>query len=209
MKNIYLKMMILFVFLFPLPSYGEESGSRVSADVPAVELLATATDYTVGPGDILEINILQPDKMSTRSSVSPDGYITVPYIGQVKVEKFTTDQVQIEIEKRLADGYMKFPSVMVSLLESHSRKFFVYGAVERPGSFALEDNNMTILRAISVAGGFTRFGSSSRVKMLRAKKDGPGYETIKININGVMAGDSHADMILQNGDIIVISEGIF
>ncbi len=194
-------LMLILTLLSPALSRAEEPA--------AAQILAKDVDYTVGPGDILQMDILQPDKMSTRITVSPDGFITVPYIGQVKVLSMTTAQVQAEIEKRLADGYMKFPSVMISLSESHSRKFFVYGAVEHPGSFTLEDSNMTILRAISIAGGFTRFGSSSRVKMLRPKAEGHGYETVKINIKAVMAGDSQADMLLQNGDIIVVSEGIF
>ncbi len=167
-----------------------------------------SSGYTVGPADILGIEIIEPDKIATRATVSPDGTITAPYIGQVSVAGFTANEIREVIEKRLADGYLKFPSVMVSLLESHSRKFFVYGAVIRPGEYDLLEKT-TVLRAISMAGGFTRFGSSSRVKVLRARKEATGYESIKINIKAVMDGDSQADLPIENGDIIVTSEGIF
>jgi len=173
----------------------------------AVIAQATAS-YTVGPDDILGIDILEPEKISTRAVVAPDGSITAPYIGQVQVAGQTPYLIRVAIEKRLTEGYLKSPSVMVSLLESHSRKFFVYGAVNRPGEYALADK-MSVLRAISMAGGFTKFGSSSRVKVLRAKTDSNGYETIKINIKAVMDGDSKADLAIENGDIIVTSEGIF
>ncbi len=173
----------------------------------AVIAQATAS-YTVGPDDILGIDILEPEKISTRAVVAPDGSITAPYIGQVQVAGQTPYLIRVAIEKRLTDGYLKSPSVMVSLLESHSRKFFVYGAVNRPGEYALADK-MSVLRAISMAGGFTKFGSSSRVKVLRAKANSAGYETIKINIKAVMDGYSKADLAIENGDIIVTSEGIF
>ncbi len=183
----------------------------VAQQVPAtvVDPIAAANaGYTVGPADVLGIDIIEPDKISTRATVSPDGSITAPYIGQVNVIGLTANEIRELIEKRLADGYLKFPSVMVSLLESHSRRFFVYGAVIRPGEYDLPEK-MTVLRAISMAGGFTKFGSSSRVKVLRARKSSTGYESIKINIKAVMDGDSQADLPIENGDIIVTSEGIF
>ncbi len=197
---------ILFLAAVLLLSYSP----WVAAQEPsAPESVAIVSDgYTLGPMDVLGIEIIEPDKIATRATVSPDGSITVPYIGQVNVNGLTTTQIRERIEKRLADGYLKFPSVMVSLLESHSRKFFVYGAVIRPGEYDLPEN-MTVLRAISMAGGFTKFGSSNRVKVLRALKETKGYENIKININAVIDGDSQADLAIENGDIIVISEGIF
>lgn len=177
------------------------------ASLPAVNAKET-TEYTVGIDDMLTISILQPDKFATEAVVSPDGSISFPYIGAVKVKGFTLAEIQNRIQTQLADGYMKYPVVMVSLRESRSRKFFVYGEVIRPGTYSIEENT-TVLRAISMAGGFSKFGSSSRVKILRSKKNEPGYEKIKVNVKAVMNGDSNVDIILQAGDIVVVSEGIF
>jgi len=165
-------------------------------------------EYTVGIDDVLEISILQPEKLIFVVTIAPDGSITFPYIGNVQVKGMTLNQIQDEIQTRLADGYMKYPIVSVSLRESRSRKFFVYGEVVRPGTYPIKEN-VTVLKAISMAGGFTKFGSSSRVKVLRPKKDGAGYETIKVNIKAVMDGNSQADIILQPEDIVVVSEGVF
>lgn len=166
------------------------------------------TEYTVGIDDILEIRVLKPEQLSNSVTVAPDGSITFPYIGSVMVKDRTIEQIQNEIQSRLADGYMRYPVVSVSLEESHSRRFFVYGEVIRPGGYDIEQN-MTVLRAISMAGGFSKFGSASGVKILRPKKDGPGYDIIKVNIKGIMDGDSNADTEINQGDIIVVSEGIF
>ena len=164
-------------------------------------------EYIVGVDDVMDISVLQPEKLLTTVVVSPDGAITFPYIGAVTVKGQTLSQVQKTIQDRLADGYMKFPVVSVSLKESRSRKFFVYGEVMKPGTYYINEN-VTVLRAITMAGGFTRFGSS-KVKILRPKKDKPGYDTIQVNIKAIMDGKASEDKILQPEDIIVVTQGIF
>ena len=65
------------------------------------------------------------------------------------------------------------------------------------------------MRAVSIAGGFTKFGNANRVKILRQKEEGRGYESIKVNFNRAMDGDSKEDILLKPGDMIIVSEGIF
>ena len=177
--------------------------------IPArAEVTARKSQYTVGVDDILEISFLQPDELLRVVNVAPDGMISFPYIGSIKVKALTIPEIQEKVQAALADGYMKHPVVVVSLQESRSRKFFVYGEIIKPGTYAIAENT-TVLRAISMAGGFTKFGSSSRVKVLRPKKNEPGYETIKIDIKKVMNGDSQNDILLTAGDMVVVSEGVF
>ncbi len=164
--------------------------------------------YTIGVDDVLEISVLQPDELLRVVNVGPDGTVTFPYIGTIKVKGLTITQIQEKVRTALADGYMKYPVVVASLQESRSRKFFVYGEVTKPGTYRIAENT-TVLRAISMAGGFTKFGSSSRVKVLRVKKKEAGYETVKIDIKKVMNGDSKNDILLQAGDMVVVSEGVF
>jgi protein involved in polysaccharide export with SLBB domain len=166
-------------------------------------------DYTIGINDVLRITILQPDQYDTVVSVSPDGSITFPYIGTLKVKDLTIKEVKDKIEQDLSDGYLKYPVVHVILQESRSRMYVVYGEVMRPGTYPISANS-TVLSAISMAGGFSKFGSSSRVKVLRTREDGrPGYQTIKVNIKAVMDGDADADFLLKPGDMVVVSEGAF
>lgn len=185
---------------------GKSPGQSTAGE--SVQPAADTQGYTIGVDDVVEVNILQPEKLSITSSVAPDGSITVPYIGSVYVKGQTLSQSQEQIQGRLADGYMKYPVVAVNLQESRSRKFFVYGEVAKPGTYTLEENT-TVLRAISLAGGFSKFGSASRVKVLRPLKGKPGYETLKVNIKAVMDGSSGDDLSLQSEDIVVVSEGVF
>jgi len=94
------------------------------------------------------------------------------------------------------------------IIEVTEGKFSVYGEVVRPGMYPIEEPT-TVTKAISIAGGFTKFGSASRVKILRQKPDKSGYETIKVNVGKVMSGSSIDDKVLLPGDTVVVSEGIF
>jgi polysaccharide export outer membrane protein len=172
--------------------------------------LAYAEDnaYKVGVEDVLEVSVLQPEQLSTIVAVAPDGSITFPYIGTVNVNDMTLARIQETVQAALADGYMKYPVVAVSLKESRSKKFFVYGEVIRPGTYLHEDN-MTALRAITVAGGFSKFGAADRIKLLRPQTGDAGYEVIKINLKDVIAGKQGNDVKVRPGDIIVVGEGVF
>jgi protein involved in polysaccharide export with SLBB domain len=166
------------------------------------------TGYAIGVADILTVNVVRPEPLLMEVTVSPDGTISFPYIGTIVAKGKTLDEVQAEMTKKLGEGYMKYPVLSVTLKESNSKRFFVYGEVTTPGPYAVEEN-MTVLRAISMAGGFSKFGSSSRVKVLRPRAAGKGYEPVKVNIKEVMDGHVDADVIIKPGDIVVVSEGVF
>ncbi|MDD5072663.1 MAG: polysaccharide export protein [Candidatus Omnitrophica bacterium] len=185
----------------------QETAPLTAAPAPLGAPAPKSSDYRVGNEDILDIAVLQPEQLALTVTVSPDGSITFPYIGKVDVKGKTPSEVQDEIQARLADGYLKYPVVSVAVKESRSKKFYVYGEVLKPGTYFLEDN-MTVLKAISSAGGFTKYGSSSRVKVLRPKAGSAGYETIKANMKLIMNGLSK-DIVLEPGDIVQVEEGVF
>lgn len=168
----------------------------------------SATTYTIGVDDILDIGILKPDPpLQLQLAVSPDGTITFPYIGTVTAKGKTLADVQSDIQTRL-ESYMNKPVISISLRESRSRMYFVYGEVQKPGSYPMKDN-LTAIRAISEAGGFTKYGSASKVKILRLKKDGSGNQVIPVSIKAVTNGDNKQDQRIEAGDVITVEEGIF
>ncbi|MDY6935197.1 MAG: polysaccharide biosynthesis/export family protein [Spirochaetota bacterium] len=189
----------LLIILYPL---------TIFSIIGSAETNKGAVPYTVGIGDIIEIKISEPEESTDRVIVSPDGLITVPYIGSVRVEGWTIKQIKEYILKKLSDGYLNYPIISVYLIESRSRKFTISGQINKPGTYTLGEKT-TVLKAISIAGGFTKFGSSSRVKVLRPRKGRPGYNTIKIDLKSVMNGNSDADIMVQPGDIIVVSSSLF
>ena len=201
---------MLLATLWISPILNAEESSQTPAAVAAVtpELPKESAEYSVGIDDILEIHVIRPEVIDLTVTVSPDGSVTFPYIGVIVAKDKTLTALQEEVTSRLAEGYMKYPVVNIILKESRSRRFFVYGEVVHPGAYPIEQNT-SVMRAISVAGGFTKFGSSSKVKVLRVRKDGAGYEPLKINIKDVMNGNPNADIPIYSGDIVVVSEGVF
>jgi polysaccharide export outer membrane protein len=174
----------------------------IEADEPII------TAYTVGIGDVLDIRVLQPEQLKTSITVVPDGSITFPYIGNVQVKGMTLAYIQDHIQARLGDGYMKYPVVSISLEQSRSRKFFISGDVTRPDTYPIKENT-TVLKAISIAGGFAGYGPSCQVKVLRQNKDNLVSETIKIDVKEIMNGNSRQDLLIQPGDMIEVSAGKF
>ncbi|MDY6934890.1 MAG: polysaccharide biosynthesis/export family protein [Spirochaetota bacterium] len=160
-------------------------------------------EYTVGIGDILEISILQPEQVTKENAVTPSGEISVPYIGSLKVKGKTISEIQLDIQQRLANGYLKYPIVTVTLLESRSRNFTISGMVQNAGSYPLGEYT-TVLKAIAIAGGLSNY-ASGKVVVHRFRKDRPGKNIIKIDIKKVMKGDAE-DVVLMSGDYVYVSD---
>lgn len=187
-------LMVLCGFVSVVPLHAEEA--------------ATTAEYLVGVDDIILISVLQPDKLESELTVSPDGAITFPYIGKVMVKGLTLMQIQEKISTDLSD-YMKYPVVTVSLKESRSRMFFVYGEVKIPGAYPIQQN-MSVLRAVSMAGGFTPVAATNDVKILRAKTgEGAGNETLSTDVSAVMQGKMQNDIKVEAGDVITVSKRFF
>ena len=202
-KQIVINFCLIFALIGAITYLSEHSAVAIEKDEKIVK-----TEYLVGVDDILDIIVLKPEEIANTVTVAPDGTISFPYIGNIKVSDMSLTAIQENIQNLLSDGFMKYPVLTVTLRESRSKKFFVYGEVMRPGSYPMEENT-TVLRAISISGGFNKFGSSSRVKVLRPRTKGTGYNTVKVDIKKVMDGDNSADVVLKSGDIVVVSEGIF
>ncbi len=84
---------------------------------------------------------------------------------------------------------------------------FVFGEVKNPGSFKLEEKNITVMQAVTMAGGLTRIAAPKRTKIIRV---GAGEEkTILVDLNGIMEGDKNKDVLLQAQDMIIVPESFF
>ncbi|MFN3532577.1 MAG: polysaccharide biosynthesis/export family protein [Candidatus Brocadia sp.] len=160
-------------------------------------------EYTVGAGDVLNINVLGHEDLKTVAIVAADGSISFPYIGTVYVKGMSLSEIEKEIAKRLASGYIKYPVVSVTLSTSKSMKFFVFGEVKNPGRYVLEDS-MTVLKAISAAGGITPEGFYGDVKVRRRQKNKKEYKEINIYLKNTKEGGMNGDMPIEPEDIVVV-----
>jgi protein involved in polysaccharide export with SLBB domain len=117
------------------------------------------SDFTVGPGDVLEISVPAVDELKDRSvRVSGDNTIALPLVGVMNVKGLTEQGVRDQIKQRL-QKYMYDPQVDVFTKEYESRQVAIVGMVQKPGLYTLTSPNDTILAMISRAGGMTAEGA--------------------------------------------------
>ena len=110
--------------------------------------------YTIGPQDVLKIEIWDNPDLSREVTVSLTNTISFPLIGEMKVEGYTAEQLQQVIRSRLADGYLVSPQVTVTVKEYNSKKVYVLGEVTKPGYYPFSKVT-TMVEIISMAGGLT------------------------------------------------------
>jgi polysaccharide biosynthesis/export protein ExoF len=130
-----------------------------------VQSLVAAPDYTVRAGDKLKIRVYQFPELSGEFTVNSDGKLFMPPIGEIPVQGLSTNDVSAQISDYLVKGgHSQKAGTMVELLQSHP--VFVLGDVQRPGEYPYRPG-LTILRAISLAGGHFRFNDPGLIRLER------------------------------------------
>ncbi|MEA3223077.1 MAG: SLBB domain-containing protein [Thermodesulfobacteriota bacterium] len=175
--------------------------------------LSAQGDYIIGPEDVIEIIVWDHDDLRRTLSVSLEGKISFPLIGEVMASEKTTQQLEKDIAKLLGDGYIVHPQVSVTVREYKSRYVFVMGEVNNPGTYPVSKEN-TLLFILSQAGGATR-DAGEEVVIIRPKNRSPRgitlkeaelkrEEIIKVNLKDVLSGDIKHNVIIREGDSIVV-----
>jgi polysaccharide biosynthesis/export protein len=162
----------------------------------------TASDYVIGPDDLLAVNVWKEDEISRQVPVRPDGRVSLPLIGDVQAAGLTPLELQQSIRTRLA-AYLVNPTVAVMVQEARSHRFNVVGEVEHPGSFVL-GQPLTVLDALALAGGFRDFAKTGAIYVLRLNAD-RSHQRIPFNYKQVINGRNLQQNIhLQSGDTVVV-----
>lgn len=166
---------------------------------------ATKSSGTIGRLDTVEITVFREDELATRGQLSPEGTITMPYIGAVRLQGLTTDQAAKAIEAKLRDGYLVRPQVSVSIGARVKRAVTVLGQVQRPDVYVIPaDRTLTLTQVIAMAGGVTRIGNAGKITLKR-----PGATQVQqIDLKSITSGKSK-DLPLGDGDVVTIPESLF
>jgi polysaccharide export outer membrane protein len=161
-------LICLAALLSALPAYSGKVNQEAPAAKPSP--VAVGDDYIIGNDDVLAILVWKEPELSHPFTVRPDGKITLPLVGDVKAAGLTP----VELQKQLTDALatlMESPKVSVMVQDARSQRINVMGEVARPGTYPLT-KPMTVLDALSVAGGFRDFARTRRMFILRNLVDG-------------------------------------
>ena len=177
---------------------------RATTPIVLPEAPTDTTRTALGPGDQVAIKVFDEERFDRELEVEEDGSIDVPFVGAIKVGGMTPSEAAAEIEKALADGYLIDPNVTVVIKARSNREVSVLGQVNAPGSFDWQER-LTLVQAISLAGGLTPFAAPRRVKITRRTGRGDETTTIEFSLSEVLDGDAE-DITLQPGDIVYVPE---
>jgi len=168
---------------------------------------AKPVDVTSGlnPGDTFEVRVFGEEDIGGHFQVQEDGSIVFPLIGRVAVAGTTQGQLAAMLEQQLADGYLRDPQVTVVMTARENLEVSVLGQVQKPGTFAYVEK-LTLVQAVSDAGGLTEVAHKRRVKLTRRTE--AGQETFEVSIKAITEG-READILLQPGDIVFVPESPF
>ncbi len=181
-------------------------------------LSGTTAPYVIGNGDLLsilvwnypELNIAAAGAQALSSSgvpvvgaqtpsayaVDQDGRIQFPYVGAVKVAGLTEMQARDMLANKLIKSIKK-PDITLRVLDFRSKKVYIDGEVKSPGNVPIEDVPMTLLQALTSAGGALPTADMSAIVISR------GGDSHPVNVPAlVRQGINPSDILLSPGDVV-------
>lgn len=158
--------------------------------------------YLLNPGDKLEINVWEEEKLKQEVVVKPDGTISFPLVGHVTAAGKTTDEVAIALRERLSQ-YIPDAEININLLAAEGSVVYVTGEVTKSGAYVMK-GPLYATQAISMAGGLTEFAKKNSILILRIEADGR-TSSLPFRYGDVEDGeDTQSNILLQSGDTIIV-----
>jgi polysaccharide biosynthesis/export protein len=124
-----------------------------------------SSQFTVGPADVIRVNVWKNTDLSQTVTVDPEGFVSLPLLGDVHAAGMTTNQLAATLSSRLA-SYVLSAQVTVSVVEIHSSQVFVMGQVAKAGNYSLI-GPLTVLQLIAQAGGLNTFANRKNIIVRR------------------------------------------
>ena len=166
---------------------------------PAASASAKDT-YIIGGSDVLSITVWKQPSLSGSLLVRPDGMVSLPLVGDVQAAGLTPPQLAHEVTARLMK-YIQDPNVSVVVTAIHSKMIYMIGEVAKTGPVEMTPD-MTLLEAISSAGGLTEFANKKKMYLLRDV--GGKRQKIRLHYKEALEGNQTYDLPLEAGDTIVV-----
>lgn len=157
--------------------------------------------YLIGANDVLNIFVWNEPDLTMDVTVMSDGRITFPMIGEIMAGGRTATELKDIITEKIKD-YVSSPEVTVIVRESRSRNIYIIGMVNQPGQYQL-NTDMTVLQALSMAGGFTEWADKKNIMVVR--REGGKESMYRFNYQEFLSGKGlEQNILLLPNDTIVV-----
>ncbi|WP_246588316.1 polysaccharide biosynthesis/export family protein [Pelorhabdus rhamnosifermentans] len=159
--------------------------------------------YELTKYDVINIVIIGvADNYFNDIMIGPDGYVNLPYAGNVKLAGLTIQEATQLLKSKLGE-YIKIPSMSVMVKQYGPRKVYVMGEVGKPGVYELSPDYMNVFAALSSAGGITKRGRPKHVGVVRMEQGQVQMKEINFD-NFIEKQDASQNPMLQDGDMIYV-----
>ena len=160
--------------------------------------IATPTNYVVGAGDRVIIDIYGASQKSSQLEVSPDGTITVEGFGPIHIAGLTVSAANAKIKQQLGQRY-KSSSIRMTVGQTRTITVNVMGEVTAPGTYTLSAF-ASVFHAIYMAGGVSGVGTLRNIKVYRGGRQLTVVDVYDYILNGMLTGNIR----LADNDVIVV-----
>jgi len=181
-----------------LKRYGYDMFEGEPTTFAPVNDIPVPSEYLMGPGDVVNVQIYGKENQSLSLAVSRVGNIDLPNSGPMSVNGLTFEALQKQLSVRINEQYTGVNS-NVSLGELRSIRIIIAGEAYKPGSYTVSSLS-TITQALFVSGGITDIASLRNIQLKRAGKTVITFDLYDLLMNG----DASKDARLQSGDVVFI-----
>lgn len=161
-------------------------------------------DYTLGPGDLIEIKVFETEELNTQARVSSRGYVSLPLLNQVNVQGLTAGEAEEKIEELLRANYLHDPHLTLFIRERISQQITLVGALESPGTYEFM-NSKTIMDMIALAGGLAEEAGDIAYVSRSASDKKEEKQIYLVDLHQLITkGKIEMNMPMHGGDVIFV-----
>lgn len=166
------------------------------------------SDYKIGSEDQIEVSVYQQPDLDRRLRISQNGTISLPLIGTIKIGGLSISEAEALIVDRLKE-FVITPQVTLFIKEYNAKKVFILGEVIRPGSYDLPpESPLTVVEAISLAGGTTAIAAPDRTKIIRTVEG--KNQVFLVEVSAITKrGEKDKDLPLRPRDVVYVPQSFF
>ena len=173
---------------------------RIAKDEPQ-RLEVINGRYQVYPPDVLRIIVRDNADLNSEVAVRPDGYITVPVVGDIYVARSTPEEIAKKLDEEYGK-YVKEVKTNVTVIQFLSQKIYVWGEVANPGPQPYT-GDMTLVQALSQAGTITKQAQPKKVRLTRSDPEQP--KVFRVDLTQItLRGKTDPNLQLVQNDIVYV-----
>jgi polysaccharide biosynthesis/export protein len=173
------------------------------AQAGVVPTETASSTYQLQPYDLIDVEIYGEPDLHKPARLGSDGTVLLSLIGSVKLGGLTVTQATDLITTRYAAGFVKNPNVLITVLQYRKSTFSILGQVQKPGIFEIpEGSQISIVEAVSMAGGFTATAAQNSVTVKRTVDGNP--TTLKVKAGDMAQNPDVAPFDVAAGDSILV-----